>query len=47
MAGGRVKAVKVTPKLLEVAKVAQLIGLLYKCGTNDMLCCSMAYVRVE
>ena len=44
-------AVKVTPKLLvarvEVAKVAQLIGLLCKCGTNYTLCCGLARVRVE
>ena len=41
VAGARVKAVKVTPMLLvarvEVAKVAQLIGLSCKCGTNYTL----------
>ena len=46
-----VKAVKVTPKLLvarvEVAKVAQLIGLLCTCDTNYTLCCGLAGVRVE
>ena len=45
------KAVKVTPKLLvaqvEVAKVAQLIGLSCKCGTKYTLCCGLARVRVE
>ena len=50
-AGARVKAVKITPKLLltrvEVAKVAQLIGLSCKCGTNYTLCCGLARVRVE
>ena len=42
---------KVTPKLLvarvEVAKVAQLIGLSCKCSTNYKLCCGLARVRVE
>ena len=42
---------KVTPKLLvawvEVPKVAQLIGLSCKCGTNYTLCCGLACVRVE
>ena len=51
VAGGRVKAVKVTPKLLvarvEVPKVAQLIGLSCKCGRNYTLCCGLARVRVE
>ena len=45
------KAVKVKPKLLvarvEVAKMAQLIGLSCKCGTNYTLCCSLARVWVE
>ena len=45
------KAVKVKPKLLvareEVVKVAQLIGLSRKCGTNYTLCCGLARVRVE
>ena len=45
------KPVKVTPKLLvalvEVAKVAQLIGLSFKCGTNYTLCCGLARARVE
>ena len=45
------KAVRVTPKLLvslvDVAKVAQVIGLLCKCGTNYILCCGLARVRVE
>ena len=44
-------AVKVTPKLLigrvEVAKVAQLIGLSCKCGTTSTLCYGFARVRVE
>ena len=39
------KAVEVTPKLLvvrvEVAKLAQLIGLSRKCGTNYTLCCGL------
>ena len=51
MAGARVKAVKVTPKLLvarvEVPKVAQLIGLSCKCGTNYTLCCGLVRARVE
>ena len=51
VAGARVKAMKVTPKLLvarvEVPKVAQLIGLSCKCGTNYTLCCGLARVRVE
>ena len=51
VAGARVTAVNVTPKLLvtrvEVAKVAQLIGLSCKCGTNYTLCCGLARVRVE
>ena len=51
VAGARVTAVKVTPKLsvarVEVAKVAQLIGLSCKCGTNYTLCCGLARVRVE
>ena len=42
---------KVTPKLLaagmEVPKVAQLIGLSSKCGTNYTLCCGLVRVRVE
>ena len=46
-----VKAVKVAPKLLvaqvEVAKVAQLIGLSCKCGTNYTLYCGLAHVWVE
>ena len=45
------KAVKVTPKLLiarvEVAKVAQLMGLSCKCGTKYTLCCGLARVRME
>ena len=45
------KAVKVTPNLLvarvEVAKVAQLIELSWKCGTHCKLCCGLARVRVE
>ena len=51
MACARVKAVKVTLKLLvarmEIAKVAQLIGLSCKCSTNYTLCCGLARVRVE
>ena len=51
VAGARVKAVKLKPKLLvarmEVAKVAQLIGFSRKCGTNYTLCCGLARVRVE
>ena len=51
VAGAWVKAVKVTPKLLgarvEVLKVAQLIGLSCKCGTNYTLCCALVHVRVE
>ena len=51
VAGARVKAVKETPKLLvarvEVANVAQLLGLSCKCGTNYTLYCGMARVRVE
>ena len=51
VAGARVKAVKVTPKLLvarvEISKVFQLIGLSYKCGTNYTLCCGLARVRVK
>ena len=51
LVGARVKAVKVTPKLLvvrvEVAKVAQLIGLSCKCGTNYMLCYGLVSVQVE
>ena len=46
-----VKAVKVTPRLLvvrvEVAKVAQLIGLSCKCGTNYILYCGLARAWVE
>ena len=46
MVGAQVKAVKVTPVLLvarvEVAKVAQLIGLSCKCGTNYTLCSGLA-----
>ena len=42
---------KVTPKLLvaqvEVAKVAQLIGLSSFCGTKYTLCYGFARVRVE
>ena len=49
--GAWVKAVKVAPKLfvarVEVAKVAQLIGLSCKCGTNCTLCSGLARVRVE
>ena len=45
------KAVKETPKLLaarvDVANVAQSMGLSCKCGTNYMLCCGLARVRVE
>ena len=44
------KAMKVTPNLVawvEVAKVAQLIGLSCKCGTNYTICCALARVRVE
>ena len=51
VAGARAKAVKVTPKLLvarvEVAKVAQLLGLSCKCGTSYKLCCGLARLRVE
>ena len=51
VAGARVQAVKVKPKLLvawvKVAKVAQLIGLSCKCGSNYTLCCALARVRVE
>ena len=42
---------KVTPEPLvawvEVAKVAQLIGLSCKCGTNYTLCCGLVCVQVE
>ena len=51
VAGARVEAVKVTPKLLvarvEVPKVAKLIGLSCKCGTNYTLCCGLGRMRVE
>ena len=51
MARARLKAVKGTPNLwivrVEVAKVAQRIGLLPKCGTNCTLLCGLARVRVE
>ena len=47
----RVKAVNVTPKVwiarVEVVKVAQLIVLSPKCGTNYTLCCGLACVQVE
>ena len=49
--GAWVKAMKVVSKLLvalvEVAKVAQLIGLSSKCGTIFTLCCGLARLRVE
>ena len=51
MARARVKAVKVTPKLLvarvEVPKMTQLIGVSRQCGTNYTLCFGLARVRVE
>ena len=51
VAGARVKAVKGTPMLLvargEAAKVAQLIGLSCKCGTNYTLCCCLVRAWVE
>ena len=47
----RVEDVKVTSRLwiarVEVAKVAQLIGLSPKCGTNYTLSCGLARVLVE
>ena len=51
VARARLKAVKGTPNLwivrVEVAKVAQRIGLSSKCGTNYTLFCGLARVRVE
>ena len=51
VAGARVKAVKVMPKLwivrVEVAKVAQQIGLSQNYGTNYTLLCGLACVWVK
>ena len=51
MARARVKAIKLTPELwiarVEVAKVAQLIGLSPICGTKYTPYCGSVRVRVE
>ena len=51
VARARVKAVTVTPELwivrVEVAKVAQRIGLSPNCGTKYTLFCGLVRVRVE